>query len=185
MSDLRFSSFVYRFATAVLLAICTALTGCSDGAVANEQTLSRPRPAKDFVGITRWLNSEPLTMSKLRGKVVLVEFWTRDCSNCLHTLPHIVRWYNDYRDRGFVVVGVHTPEFSSEYETGNVKAAVEKLGIRFPVAQDNEYETWNAYGNQFWPASYLVDQNGMIVYAHFGEGNYEEMESRIRKLLAI
>ncbi|MBC7984207.1 MAG: redoxin domain-containing protein [Candidatus Obscuribacterales bacterium] len=162
-----------------------ALTGCSGGTAANDQSQTGPRSAPEFVGITRWLNSEPLTMQALKGKVVLVEFWTRDCSNCLRALPHVTQWYNAYKDQGLVVVGVHTPEFSSEYETVNVKATIEQLGIHFPVAQDNQYATWNAYRNQFWPASYLIDRRGMIVYKHFGEGRYDETENMIRKLIAM
>lgn len=178
-------SLVSRGVLAVWPTLSIALAGCSGGAAADEHSLLGHRQAQDFVGITRWLNSAPLTMASLRGKVVLVEFWTRDCSNCLHTLPHVKRWHEAYKDQGLVVIGVHTPEFSSEYETVNVQATLEQLDIRFPVAQDNQYATWNAYGNRFWPTSYLIDRRGAIVYTHFGEGRYDEMENKIRQVLAM
>jgi thiol-disulfide isomerase/thioredoxin len=140
-------------------------------------------PAPDFAGIARWLNSEPLTIESLRGKVVLVDFWTYDCVNCVRTLPHVTQWFATYEQRGFVVVGVHTPEFAFERETSNVQAALERFGIRYPVAQDNAYATWNAYGNRYWPAQYLLDRNGTIVLTHMGEGDYDELERAIRALL--
>lgn len=143
-----------------------------------------PRQAPEFVGIERWLNAEPQTMSALRGKVVLVDFWTYSCINCIHTLPYVRHWYDKYRDKGLVVVGVHTPEFASEKSTENVKAAIKRFGIPYPVAQDNAYATWGAYGNQYWPALYLIDANGNIVYEHFGEGRYAETEAAIQRLLS-
>ncbi len=139
--------------------------------------------APDFAGIAHWINSPPLTMQDLRGKVVLIDFWTYSCINCLRTLPYIEKWYADYKDKGFVVVGVHTPEFEFEKETKNVEAAVKRLGIEYPVAQDNNYGTWYAYQNHYWPAHYLIDQNGRIRYVHFGEGGYVETENAIRELL--
>jgi thiol-disulfide isomerase/thioredoxin len=141
--------------------------------------------APNFVGIKAWLNSAPLNIADLRGKVVLVDFWTYGCYNCVNTLPHVTRLYDAYRDKGLVVVGVHTPEFPFEKSTGNVQAAIKRHGIRYPVAQDNEYATWNAYHNQYWPAQYVVDQSGKIVFAHAGEGQYEEIERMIRKLLDV
>ena len=140
-------------------------------------------PAPDFAGIDGWLNSTPLTMQELRGKVVLIDFWTYSCINCLRTLPHVEAWYRMYRKDGLVVVGVHTPEFAFEHVPSNVRAAVKRLGVRYPVALDNDYGTWNAYGNQYWPAKYLIDRNGHIRYAHFGEGNYDVTEENIRSLL--
>ncbi|WP_236905902.1 thioredoxin family protein [Collimonas pratensis] len=140
-------------------------------------------PAPEFTGIQTWLNSKPLTMASLRGKVVLVDFWTYSCINCVRTLPHVTKWYDQYKDKGLVVVGVHTPEFPYERETRNVETAIQRSGIRYPVAQDNRYATWNAYDNQYWPAAYLVDRKGTIVLKHFGEGSYDEMENAIRKLL--
>ena len=140
-------------------------------------------PAPNFAGVDGWLNSRPLTMQELRGKVVLIDFWTYSCINCLRTLPHVEAWYRMYHKDGLVVVGVHTPEFAFEHVPSNVRAAVKRLGVRYPVALDNEYGTWTAYGNQYWPAKYLIDRNGHIRYAHFGEGNYSVTEENIRSLL--
>jgi thiol-disulfide isomerase/thioredoxin len=114
---------------------------------------------------------------------VLVDFWTYSCINCLRTLPHVKAWDRTYRDRGLVVVGVHTPEFAFEHVAGNVQGAVGRLGVKYPVAIDNDYGTWNAYGNQYWPAKYLLDKQGHLRYYHFGEGKYDETEARIRTLL--
>ena len=141
--------------------------------------------APEFVGISHWLNSPPLTMAGLRGKVVLIDFWTYSCINCLRTLPFVTRWYDTYKDKGFVVVGVHTPEFAFEHITANVQRAIKRFGIHYPVAQDNSYATWQAYSNEYWPAEYLVNQQGEIVLEHFGEGRYSEMEDAIRSLLAL
>jgi cytochrome c biogenesis protein CcdA/thiol-disulfide isomerase/thioredoxin len=139
--------------------------------------------APDFVGISHWLNSDPLTMAQLRGKVVLVDFWTYTCINCIRTLPYVTSWYEKYKDQGFVVVGVHTPEFEFEHNTQNVKNAIKQYNIHYPVAQDNDYKTWNAYKNQYWPAHYLIDTTGQIREVHFGEGSYDETEHSIQKLL--
>ena len=141
-------------------------------------------PAPEFKKISRWLNSEPLTLAGLRGKVVLVDFWTYSCVNCLRTLPHVESWYAAYRDAGLVVVGVHTPEFAFERVPDNVRRAVRDLGVEYPVALDNEYGTWNAFLNRYWPAKYLIDRSGHLRFAHFGEGAYAETERVIRTLLA-
>jgi cytochrome c biogenesis protein CcdA/thiol-disulfide isomerase/thioredoxin len=140
--------------------------------------------APEFAGISTWINSEPLTLEQLRGKVVLVDFWTYSCVNCLRTLPFLERWDAAYRSRGLVIVGVHTPEFAFERDPSNVRQAVEQLGIEYPVALDPDYATWNAWGNQYWPAEYLIDRHGHVRYAHFGEGEYEQNERLIRTLLA-
>jgi thiol-disulfide isomerase/thioredoxin len=140
--------------------------------------------APEFAGIDQWLNSPPLTMAGLRGKVVLIDFWTYACINCLRTLPHINRWARTYRHEGLVVVGVHTPEFPFERSTANLQTAMQRFGVKHPVAQDNSYRTWKAYNNKYWPATYLVDANGRIQYQHVGEGQYEETEAAIRVLLA-
>jgi cytochrome c biogenesis protein CcdA/thiol-disulfide isomerase/thioredoxin len=140
-------------------------------------------PAPDFNGIFEWLNSRPLTIQGLRGKVVLVDFWTYSCINCLRTLPHVEAWDRLYRKDGLVVVGVHTPEFAFESVPANVRAAVKRLGVRYPVALDNNYDTWNSYSNEYWPAKYLIDRNGHVRYAHFGEGSYGVTEENIRELL--
>ena len=143
-------------------------------------------PAPELRGIERWLNTpngEPLSLAGLRGKVVLVDFWTYSCINCLRTLPHLKAWDSAYRDAGLTIVGVHSPEFAFEREPDNVRSAVRDLEIRYPVALDNDFATWRAYENQYWPAKYLVDRDGRIRYTHFGEGAYEETESLIRRLL--
>ncbi len=150
-----------------------------------------PRPddfglAPEFSRISHWLNTpgeRALTMRGLRGKVVLIDFWTYSCINCLRTLPHVEAWERRYRKAGLVVVGVHTPEFAFEHDLGNVRAASKRLGVRYPVALDNRYGTWTAYANQYWPAEYLVDRRGHIRHAHFGEGEYDKTESLIRTLL--
>jgi thiol-disulfide isomerase/thioredoxin len=141
--------------------------------------------APEFTGISNWLNSQPLTLKSLKGKVVLVDFWTYSCINCIRTLPYVTKWYDTYKDQGFVVIGVHTPEFAFEKVTSNVETAIKRFGINYPVAQDNDFATWNAYNNQYWPAEYLIDQNGQIVYEHFGEGNYDHTENAIRQLLGL
>ena len=140
--------------------------------------------APEFKGIEQWINSEPLTLSQLRGSVVLVEFWTRDCINCIHVMPYIKQWHARYRSQGLVVVGVHTPEYEREKVPANVQASVQRFGLDYPIALDNDYQTWNAYGNRFWPALYLIDAQGHIVYRHYGEGRYKETEQRIQDLLA-
>ena len=140
-------------------------------------------PAPNFIGIEKWLNSDALTISGLRGKVVLVDFWTYSCINCVRTLPYVTQWYDKYKDKGFVVVGVHTPEFAFERQTRNVQTAIKRFNIKYPVAQDNRYATWKSYDNQYWPAAYLIDKKGVIVLKHFGEGNYDEMENAIRMLV--
>src|ERR671935_487007 len=142
--------------------------------------------APDFSHISDWLNTpgdRPLSLASRRGKVVLVDFWTYSCINCLRTLPHLEAWDRAYRKDGLVVVGVHTPEFAFESVPSNVRAAVKRLGVRYPVALDNNYDTWNSYGNEYWPAKYLIDRNGDVRYAHFGEGNYDVTEQNIRLLL--
>jgi cytochrome c biogenesis protein CcdA/thiol-disulfide isomerase/thioredoxin len=140
-------------------------------------------PAPDFAGIFGWVNSPPLTMAQLRGKVVLIDFWTYSCINCLRTLPHLEAWYRLYHRAGLVIVGVHTPEFAFESVPSNVRGAVKRLGVRYPVALDNNYGTWTAYGNQYWPAEYLIDRSGHVRHAHFGEGEYDVTEENIRYLL--
>jgi thiol-disulfide isomerase/thioredoxin len=141
--------------------------------------------APEFVGIDQWLNSEPLTMQGLRGKVVLVDFWTYSCINCVRTFPYVTAWDEKYKDKGLAVVGVHTPEFAFEKDTANVRTAISRHGITYPVAQDNDFRTWRAYSNRYWPAHYLIDQSGKIVYTHFGEGNYQETEQAIQQLLGL
>ncbi len=141
-----------------------------------------PMPALD--GATQWLNSEPLSAPTLQGKVVLIDFWTYSCINCLRTLPYLKAWAVKYRDQGLVVIGVHTPEFAFEKSIDNVKKAVTDLNIQYPVAVDSNQVIWQAFKNQYWPAHYFVDVKGRIRFHHFGEGNYEESEKLIQELLA-
>ena len=144
----------------------------------------RARP-RDHTPGGDWFNSKPLKLSQLRGKVVLIDFWTYSCINCLRTLPHLEAWDAAYRSKGLVIIGVHTPEFAFEHVASNVQAAVKRLGIHYPVVQDNNYGTWNAYSNQYWPAEYLIDRTGHVRHYHFGESSYGETENLIRQLLGV
>jgi cytochrome c biogenesis protein CcdA/thiol-disulfide isomerase/thioredoxin len=155
-----------------------------EGSPIEESALRDFGVAPDFEQIALWVNSEPLTLQALRGKVVMLDFWTYSCVNCLRTLPHVKEWYSTYRDDGLVVVGVHTPEFSFERVAENVRREVDALGIEYPVALDNQYGTWNAWQNRYWPAKYFIDRRGHVRFAHFGEGDYTESEEVIRTLLA-
>jgi len=139
--------------------------------------------APDFTGNDRWFNSKPLTLAQLKGRVVLVDFWTYTCINCIRTLPYLVAWDKAYRDKGLTIVGVHSPEFTFERNAANVARALKQNGITYPVAQDNELATWSAWGNQYWPAKYLIDAKGHVRYAHFGEGDDDKTEAAIRSLL--
>ena len=144
-------------------------------------------PAPEFVDNQHWFNTpgdRPLTMRSLRGRVVLIDFWTYSCINCLRTLPYLRAWDRRYRKDGLTIVGVHSPEFPFEKDTGNVAAAIARNDIHYPVAQDNDLATWRAWGNQYWPAEYFVDAKGQVRFAHFGEGEYDEKEHVIRSLLA-
>ena len=139
--------------------------------------------AQDFVGIERWINSEPLKIEQLKGNVVLVDFWTYTCINCIRTLPYLKEWDKKYRDKGLVIIGVHTPEFEFEKKYENVLKAVNEYQIKYPVAQDNNYATWSLYQNRYWPHKYLIDMDGYIRYDHIGEGAYDETETMIHLLL--
>jgi len=139
--------------------------------------------APELQGIAGYINTEPIKLEGLEGKVVLIDFWTYSCINCIRTLPYLNSWYEKYSDDGLVVIGVHTPEFEFEKNYDNVLAAVREYNIKYPVVQDNDYKTWNAYENKFWPRKYLVDIDSNIRYDHIGEGAYEETEKVIQKLL--
>jgi cytochrome c biogenesis protein CcdA/thiol-disulfide isomerase/thioredoxin len=155
------------------------------GAAARETTeLEDLGPAPELAGLSDWINSEPLMLAGLRGKVVVIDFWTYSCINCLRTLPYLRAWDAAYRKDGLVVLGVHSPEFSFERVPANVREAVRELGIRYPVALDNGFDTWNAFANRYWPAKYFVDRRGNIRFVHFGEGEYDRSEQVIRTLLA-
>lgn len=177
-------------ATAVLVTL--GLTGAAFPAISGEVPRAQDVPFKvaaveggapNFVGISKWFNSAPLNIADLRGKVVLVDFWTYGCVNCVNTLPRVTELYAKYKDRGLVVVGIHTPEFPFEHSASNVQSALKRHGITYPVGQDNESQTWNAYRNQYWPAQYIVDQSGKIVFQHDGEGQYEQIDRTIARLL--
>lgn len=140
--------------------------------------------APELIPDGQWFNSEPLVLTNLRGRVVLLDFWTYTCINCIRTLPYLKSWDEKYRDKGLTIIGVHTPEFEFEKNPKNVEKAIADFGIKYPVMQDNGFSTWNAYRNQYWPAKYLIDKDGQIRYTHFGEGDYDESERVIQMLLA-
>jgi thiol-disulfide isomerase/thioredoxin len=156
-----------------------------NGTITNVQIdKSQFKLAPELAKISGYINTDPITLAELRGKVVLVDFWTYSCINCIRTIPYLNAWHEKYADEGLVIVGVHTPEFEFEKDYNNVKAAVEKFEIEYPVAQDNEKGTWKAYENRYWPRKYLVDNEGYIRYDHIGEGSYAETEKVIQSLLA-
>ncbi len=138
----------------------------------------------EFDGIASWINSEPLTLDELRGNVVLVDFWTYSCINCIRTLPYVKSWHDKYADQGLVIIGMHSPEFSFEKERAGVIEAAKKFGLEYPIAQDNDFVTWRSFNNMYWPSKYLIDRNGVIRYTHIGEGAYEQTERMIQQLLA-
>jgi cytochrome c biogenesis protein CcdA/thiol-disulfide isomerase/thioredoxin len=155
--------------------------------VGSRSTLPDYGPAPEFTGNSNWLNTpgdRPLTLRGLRGKVVLVDFWTYSCINCIRTLPHLRAWYAAYHRQGLEIVGVHTPEFAFEHVLSNVRDATHRLGVTWPVALDNDYKTWTAYSNEYWPAEYLIDKRGHVRHVHFGESEYGETDAAIRSLLA-
>ncbi len=146
--------------------------------------LPEQMPLPEFQGISQWLNSEPLTVADLSGNVVLIQFWTFACINCQRTLPHITEWHRQYAAQGLKVIGIHTPEFAFEREVGNIEAALADHQIEYPVPLDNEFATWRAYSNRFWPHLFLADRTGTVRYDHIGEGAYDETAQAIRQLLA-
>ncbi len=151
---------------------------------ANRLELDLPRgPLAPAINSETWLNSAPLSPDELRGHVVLVDFWTFDCINCRNTIPYLQSWYAKYRDQGFIIVGVHSPEFSFEHDVANVKQAIQELKITYPVALDNDFHTWNAYRVYAWPTWFIVDKQGAVRFTHIGEGAYPESEQAIRQLL--
>jgi thiol-disulfide isomerase/thioredoxin len=159
--------------------------GLSLAATDTQPSLQSSGPtAPEFVGIVDWENSKPLTLASLRGKVVLVDFWTYSCINCQRTIPFLRQWWDKYKSAGFVIVGVHSPEFDFEKNLDNVRRAAKDYGVTWPVAVDSNMATWNAYSNQYWPAEYLIDKAGQIRHTHFGEGEYDVTERAIQALLA-
>ena len=137
----------------------------------------------EILGITNWINSEPLTLEELRGKVVLVDFWTYSCNACIRTLPYLEAWHEKYNEFGFVIIGVHSPEFGFEKSLANVEDAVERFNVQYPVAMDNNFDTWRWFGNRYWPTKYLFNVDGNLRIQHSGEGGYETMETIIQELL--
>ncbi|MBR8836914.1 MAG: thioredoxin family protein [Stigonema ocellatum SAG 48.90 = DSM 106950] len=137
----------------------------------------------EFQGISQWLNSAPLSIADLKGSVVLIQFWTFACINCQRTLPYITKWHRQYEAQGLKVIGIHTPELAFERDVNNIKRALRQREITYPVPLDNEYKTWSAYNNQYWPHLFLADRQGFIRYDHVGEGAYDTTEQTIRQLL--
>ena len=170
--------------------VLLGLTACGTAAIqpAKSSNVTSPLPdlgqAPELTNLV-WLNTpSPLRLAELRGKVVGLEMWTFDCINCQHVMPYLKTWYGKYKDQGLVIIGNHFPEFSFESDLSNLKAAVANDGIEYPVTQDNNGATWNAYHNSYWPTLYLIDKRGEIRYVHIGEGAYDEIESNIKALLA-
>jgi thiol-disulfide isomerase/thioredoxin len=163
-----------------------ALDSASDKITKTQYSIDKSqfRMAPEFKAVSGYINTSPITLKDLKGKVVLVDFWTYSCINCIRTLPYLVDWNSKYADKGLVIVGVHTPEFEFEKNIESVKAAVQKFGIKYPVFQDNDKGTWNAYENRYWPRKYIIDSEGYIRYDHIGEGGYTETEKVVQTLLA-
>src|SRR3954452_10423918 len=181
LADLRGKAKFDSKAVAAAVPVAT-----SDAALPGVKTPELPKlgAAPEFAKTGRWFNTTPTTLKALRGHVVLIDFWTYTCINCLRTLPYLKAWDARYRADGLTIVGVHTPEFGFEKKAGNVANAIGQTGVRYPVVQDNDYGTWNAWGNNAWPAHYLIDARGQVRYTHLGEGEYKETEAAIRALLA-
>ncbi|MEO8400664.1 MAG: thioredoxin family protein [Gammaproteobacteria bacterium] len=181
--------FFRRLFSVVVISCIFGLVCGKTVSAANTFRLQNPvlnsYPAPELAGITAWINSEPLQLNQLKGKVVLIDFWTYSCINCIRTLPYLREWYKKYHNDGLVIIGVHSPEFDFEKNLDNVKNAVVKDGIVYPVALDNQFNTWRNYDNRYWPAHYLIDKNGNVVYQHFGEGEYVQTENNIRFLLGL
>ena len=180
---------IARYQPTVQPAIARGLAAATDTSdlsnlAADTFVAATKAPAAPEFGKGDWINSDPLTMNKLRGHVVLVEFWTFGCYNCRNTLPAVKEWDTKYRERGLTIVGVHTPETTSEYSIDNVRREVPALGIKYPVVTDNDYTTWKAYGVEAWPTILVVDKQGRNRWLHVGEGRYDETESVIKTLLA-
>ncbi len=173
----------FRRSIYLIIAFYLANTAPAYATLTLEKGLGTPYPAPQIAGITAWINSQPLQLENLKGKVVLIDFWTYSCINCKRTLPYLKDWYNKYHSAGLEIIGVHTPEFEFEKDLANVKNALLAEGIKYPVALDNQFKTWENFHNRYWPAHYLIDKNGKVVYEHFGEGEYAVTENNIRFLL--
>jgi len=183
---MRINAYVAVFGVVGIVVVAAAVSSLipsQTSVTAGASSLPDLGTAPNFMGISAWINSAPLSLSQLKGKIVLVDFWTYSCINCIRTIPYLNAWYAKYGGDGLVVVGVHTPEFQFERDYSNVLAATKSLGIKYPVALDNNYSTWNVYGNEYWPSEYIIDQNGVIRHTQIGEGNYNATETVIRELL--
>ena len=165
------------------LALIWAVGACKGGHMGLDKAVGVYAPEFPKYGAERWINSPPLTMEELRGRVVVVDFWEYTCVNCIRTLPYVTEWHRRYADYGVVIVGVHTPEFSFGRERANVARAVEELGIEYAVVLDSDYDVWRAYANSYWPRKYIVSRDGKIIYDHVGEGGYAETEELLQKLV--
>ncbi|MQG00072.1 MAG: redoxin domain-containing protein [SAR202 cluster bacterium] len=175
--------YLILFATFFIVQSCSNSSGSSSG-ISNVESLGKVgSKAGEIQGITNWINSKPLNLADLDGKVALIDFWTYSCVNCIRTLPYLKQWHEKYADHGLIIIGVHSPEFNFEASVHNLQSAVDEFGIEWAIAQDNEFETWKAFGNRFWPAKYLIDKQGIIRYTHFGEGEYHDTEMAIRMWL--
>jgi thiol-disulfide isomerase/thioredoxin len=172
----------FKFFVVVFILCALPFTALADGL---RMALDNPYPAPEIEGIYSWINSPPLKMANLRGKVVLVDFWAYSCINCLRTLPILAGWDTKYRDKGLVIIGMHAPEFPFEKKEENVKRAAKRYGVNYPIAMDSDLVTWGNFHNQYWPAHYLIDKQGRVVYTHFGEGDYDVTENNIRYLLGM
>lgn len=169
--------------TLIPLVLLWALGACKGGNMALDKSGGVYAPEFPAYGAERWLNSRPLTMKELRGRVVVIDFWEYTCINCIRTLPYVTEWHRRYADYGVVIVGVHTPEFSFGRERANVARAVEEFDIEYPVVLDGDYEIWRAYANSYWPRKYVVSRDGKIIYDHVGEGGYAQTEELLQKLV--
>jgi thiol-disulfide isomerase/thioredoxin len=171
------------FVLAAVAALCGLVANHAAAMAQAPPSIVGSAPLGGLSGATGWINSKPLTAKELKGKVVLVDFWTYSCINCLRALPYMRAWADKYKDSGLVVIGVHSPEFGFEGDQTNVQKAVQKLGITYPVALDSNHAIWDAFHNQYWPAHYFIDVNGKVRFEHFGEGQYDQSEQWIQQLL--
>jgi cytochrome c biogenesis protein CcdA/thiol-disulfide isomerase/thioredoxin len=179
------ASVIYMIYAEGGINVASATTSNATAASSLQSPLAKPYAAPEIGGITAWINSPPLSIAELKGKVVLIDFWTYSCINCVRTLPYVKDWYDKYHDKGLVIIGIHTPEFDFEKVLTNVQNAVIRDGIKYPVALDNQFVTWRNFNNAYWPAHYLINKNGEVVYTHFGEGDYDVTENNIRFLLGV
>jgi thiol-disulfide isomerase/thioredoxin len=177
------NDFLQRRAALIRLGMLAAGAGLALPS-ARSSTMVDYGPAPEIGGIHQWHNSPALSVGALRGKVVLIDFWTYSCINCIRTLPYVRKWHETYKDQGLVIIGVHTPEFPYEKDVRNVARAIERYKLGYAVAQDNRYATWTNFDNEYWPAVYLIDKQGRVRMKHVGEGHYAETEKAIRTLLA-